>query len=198
MKEHNTTQSFFEKYKKWFIALIGMQLIPATLMIGGFMSMVVYFYVNDDANFHPYKSYVVSGFEVGYVDGGKAYVSGKTVPWTIWLNYKYDTDKLKEKVLKEKDEYLAQFPESERGSKLAEMKINNIKLPLQLELDKRFTDGLDFYADHVKQRINRDDWASDEDYQKALKNEAWKVGYAHGYREGLAGRWYRIARDSLR
>jgi len=30
-----------------------------------------------------------------------------------------------------------------------------------------------------------------------LQDEAWKVGYAHGYREGLAGKSYDTARSSL-
>ena len=77
------------------------------------------------------------------------------------------------------------------------MKLDNIKLPLQLELEKRFRTGVNFYADYVKQRVQRESFASDEEYQKALQDEAWKVGYAHGYREGLAGRWYDIALSSL-
>jgi len=77
------------------------------------------------------------------------------------------------------------------------MKLHNIKLPLQLELDKRFKSGLSFYADHVKQRIDRSNFLSDEAYNKALEDEAWKVGYAHGYREGLAGSWYEQARRSI-
>jgi hypothetical protein len=97
-----------------------------------------------------------------------------------------ETDKLKEKVALEKEEYLSQFPESERGSKLAEMKLDNIKLPLQLELDKRFKTGLDFYADYVQQRVKRESFASDEEYQKALQDEAWKVGYEHGYCNGVS------------
>jgi hypothetical protein len=100
--------------------------------------------------------------------------------------YYRKTNKLKEKVALEKEEYLSQFPESERGSKLAEMKLDNIKLPLQLELDKRFKTGLDFYADYVKQRVKREYFASDAEYQKALQDEAWKAGYEHGYCNGVS------------
>jgi hypothetical protein len=198
MKEQNTTQSFFAKYKKWFVALIGIQLLPTILMIGGLVSMVVYSVATNDVHYHPYKSYIISGAEVGYPEGKKdKHSGGKTSP-SSWSHYKYDTRKLKKEVFKEKEEYLVQFLESERGLKLAEMKINNIKLPLQLELDKRFTSGLDFYADYVKQRVSRDDWASDEDYQKALQNEAWKVGYDHGYKEGRNRHLSSTAHDSLR
>ena len=106
-------------------------------------------------------------------------------------------NELKEKVALEKGEYLSQFPESERGSKLAEMKLANIKLPLQLELEKRFRTGVNFYADYVQQRVKRESFATEEEYQKALQDEAWKVGYAFGYLGGSAGRWYEIALRSL-
>jgi hypothetical protein len=154
--------------------------------------------MNNDINFHSYKSYIISGFKQGHSDGIENHVSGKKVPLTLWYKYECDTGRLKEKMLIEKEEYLSQFHESERGSKLAEMKLNNIKLPIQIELNKRFTDGLDFYADYVKQRIKREDFASDSEYQEALQDEAWKVGYAHGYNEGLDGNMYDRARRSLR
>lgn len=162
-------------------------------MIGG----ISYSILNNNTNFHAYKSYIVSGFKSGFKDGQSNYVRGQHPPSTLWSDYKYDTSKLKEKVILEKEEYLSQFPESERGAKLAEMKLNNIKLPLQLELGKRFSSGLNFYADHVKQRINRGNFLSDEAYNKALEEEAWKVGYAHGYREGRNGSWYEQARRSI-
>jgi hypothetical protein len=198
MTKQNSTQSFFQKYKKWILTIIGIQLVPTIIVLSVIIGGIGYSMMNNDVNFHSYKSYIISGFKQGHSDGIENHVSGTKVPWHLWLNYKYDTDKLKEKMLIEKEEYLSQFSESERGSKLAEMKINNIKLPLQKELDRRFTSGLDFYADHVKQRVKREDFASDLEYQAALQDEAWKVGYAHGYREGLAGYWYDSARDSLR
>ena len=82
--------------------------------------------------------------------------------------------------------------------KLAEMRTNNIKLPLQLKLKKRFKTGINFYANYVKQRVKRDKFNSDKEYQKALKKEAWKAGYAFGYREGLAGYSYKTAQLSLK
>ena len=191
------TQSFLVKYKKWLIALGGLYLIPRILMISVIIGASIYLYVNNDTNFHPFKSYIVSGFREGHVDGAKSHVSGQIPSRSIWQNYKNETRTLKEKVALEKEEYLSQFPESERGSKLAEMKLNNVKLPLQLELDKRFKTGLDFYADYVKQRAKRDSFASDAEYQETLQDEAWKIGYAHGYREGLAGWGYDTARRSL-
>jgi hypothetical protein len=188
MSNQNQLQSFFVKYKKWLIVLVSLYLIPRILMISAIIGACIYLYVNNDTNFHPFKSYILSGVREGHADGSKNHVSGQRPSSSLWSNYWWKTRELKEKVALEKKEYLSQFPESERGSKLAEMKLDNIKLPLQLELDKRFKSGLDFYADYVKQRVKRESFASDEEYQKALQDEAWKVGYAHGYREGLAGR----------
>ena len=198
MKEQNTTQNFFTKYKKWFVALIGIHLIPSILLIGGFIGVIVYNYVNNDVNFHPYKSYIISGFDAGHSDGKKNYVSDPSYTSSIWVKYKDQTETLKKTVYLEKEAYLSKFPKSEKGIKLAEMKLHNIKLPLQLELEKRFTSGEDFYADYVAQRIKRDNFTSNSEYQQALKSEAWKVGYAFGYREGLEGFGYTSARRSLK
>jgi hypothetical protein len=197
MVEKNTTQSFLKKYKKWFVALIGFQVIPLILLVCAVIGSIAYSYVNNGFS-HSYKPYIISGFKEGHSDGATYHVFGKKAPITLWWKYKCDTGRLKDKVLLEKKEYLSQFPESERGAKLAEMKLNNIKLPLQLELDKRFTSGLAFYTDHVKQRVKREGLATDAEYQEVLQDEAWKVGYAHGYNEGLNGTWYNSARDSLR
>ena len=197
MSNQAKPQSFLVKYKKWLIALGSLYLIPRILMISAIIAGSIYLYVNNDTNYHPFKSYILSGFKAGHADGARDEVSGQRPKSTLWNKYWWETDKLKEKVALEKEEYLSQFPESERGSKLAEMKLDNIKLPLQLELDKRFKTGLDFYADYVKQRVKRESFASDAEYQKALQDEAWKVGYTHGYQEGLNGFWYEIARRSL-
>ena len=192
MSNQDQPQSFFVKYKKWLIALGGLYLIPTILMISAIIGASIYLYVNNDTNYHPFKSYILSGFKAGHADGikeytGSSYETRKALHTTPWRKYKTVTDKLKEKVALEKEEYLSQFPESERGSKLAEMKLDNIKLLLQLELDKRFKSGLDFYADYVKQRVKRESFASDAEYQKALQDEAWKVGYEYGYRNGISG-----------
>jgi hypothetical protein len=198
MSNQDQLQSFLVKYKKWLIALGSLYLIPRILMISAIIGASIYLYVNNDTNFHPFKSYILSGFKAGHADGSKNHVSGQIPSRSLWSNYWWETRNLKEKVALEKEEYLSQFPENERGSKLAEMKLDNIKLPLQLELDKRFKTGIDFYADYVQHRVKRESFASDEEYQKALQDEAWKVGYAHGYREGLAGRGYDTARNLLR
>ena len=197
-------QSFFEKYRKWIIGAAGIYLIPTILIISAIIGGIIYSIVNNDTNFHPYKSYIMAGFNEGFSDGVKNYSSNNegsarlrlhNTPWRI---YKDQTNDLKEKVALEKEEYLALFPESERGIKLAEMRIQNIKLPLQLELDKRFTKGIDFYADYVKQRVKRESFKSDKEYKGALKNEAWKVGYEYGYYVGASDNTERSGLLSLK
>ena len=198
MTKQNTVQSFFIKYKKWFIALLGIQLIPVMLLITLFGGGAIYLYVNNDINFHPYKSYIIKGYYAGHSDGREDAIRGKIPDWSLWDAYFRDTRKLKEKVMQEKRNYLFQFPESERDMKLAGMRIDNLKLPLQLEFDKRFTRGVDFYADYVEQRVKRENFKSDKRYKVALKDEAWKAGYSYGYRTGLARHNVRYGLSSLK
>lgn len=202
MSNQDQPQSFFVKYKKWLIALGSLYLIPRILMISAIIGGFIYLHSMNDNDYHTFKSYILSGVREGHADGLKNYVKSSfetrlAVASSPWRKYKSETRNLKEKVALEKKEYLSQFPESERGSKLAEMKLDNIKLPLQLELEKRFRTGVNFYADYVKERVKRESFASDEEYQKALQDEAWKVGYAFGYNYGLDGESYDSARSAL-
>ena len=272
MTEENAIKGFFVKYKKWFIALIGVQLIPVVLLVALFGGGAIYVYMNNDTNFHAYKSDIISGYHAGHSDGRRDEVKtergGFFTPWeryksatrslqeradlekqeylaqfaepargvelaiidvgnlklplqieldkrfkndkefytdynaknpevkgseitgsvtSLWFEYKKETESFKKRVLREKQEYLAQFPASERGMKLAEMRSQNIKLPLQLELRKRFKTGLSFYADYVKKQVKREDFKSDQEYKDELESVAWKVGYSCGYRKGLQG-----------
>jgi hypothetical protein len=186
-------QSFFEKHKKWIIALVGIQLVPLILLGGG----AIYLFANNDINFHPYKSYIIKGYKIGYSDGSRDEVHGQIPAYSLWDTYWRETEAIKKQVALEKKEYLEQFPKSERGDKLAEMRIKNIKLPLQLELEKRFTRGIDFYAHYVKQRVNKESFSSNAEYQEALQDEAWKAGYAYGYRTATAGHTSRHGLHSL-
>ena len=202
MSKQDQPQSFLIKYKKWLIALGSLYLIPKILMIGAIIGGFIYLHSMNDNDYHTFKSYILSGVREGHADGLKNYVKSSfetrlAVASSPWRKYKSETRNLKEKVALEKKEYLSQFPESERGSKLAEMKLDNIKLPLQLELEKRFRTGVNFYADYVQQRVKRESFATEEEYQKALQDEAWKVGYAFGYNYGLDGESYDSARGSL-
>lgn len=203
MTQENKQQSFFTKYKKWIIAFVGLQLVPVVILLVIFGGGAIYIFSNNDTNFHPYKSYIMKGFRAGFSEGVKDYsrdgryearVKLHSTPWSV---YEDETSKIKKEVTIERSEYLQQFPESERGIKLAEMKQQGIKLPLQQQLDKRFTRGVDFYADYVKQRVNRNNYDSDEEYNKALKDMAWKVGFEYGYYAGLADYTERSALRSI-
>ena len=191
MTKQNTVQSFFVKYKKWFIALLGIQLIPVMLLITLFGGGAIYLYVNNDINFHPYKSYIIKGYYAGHSDGERdqnnVFGNYKYLHATLWSRYRTKTNELQKLVALEREDYLNQFPEAERGIKLAEMRINNIKLPLQLELNKRFKRGIGFYTNYVEQRVKRESFNFDAEYQKALEDEAWKAGYSYGYGEGFSG-----------
>lgn len=204
VKGQKTTESFIAKYKKWIIALVGIQLIPTILVISTVIVSVIYHYANNDTHFHPYKSYIISGFKVGFKDGEKDHNSDKSfrireiLPSTIWDNYDFETEEMQKRLLQEKEDYLAQFPESEKSIKRAEIKLNNIKLPLQIEVEKRFTSGLQFYAHYIDQKVKREKYNSDIEYNNALDDEAWKVGYAEGYRQGKMGKNWVWIKDYLR
>ena len=102
MSNQNQPQSFLVKYKKWLIALSSLYLIPRILMIGAIIGASIYLYVNNDTNYHPFKSYIISGFKEGYADGSKNHVSGQIPSSSLWDNYWWETRNLKEKVALEK------------------------------------------------------------------------------------------------
>ena len=74
----------------------------------------------------------------------------------------------------------------------------NIKLPLQLEFNKRFKRGVDFYAHYVKQLVKRENFESDKEYRDELEDMAWKVGYSYGYYTGASGNSERSGLLSLK
>lgn len=192
--EQNPISSFFIRYKKWIVAAVGIQLIPALILVSVFLGIAMYLFVNNDANWHAYKSDIRRGYNAGLEDGVKSRgISNSKIDYllaTPWDKYETETIEMQEQVVKEADEYLAQFPEEERGSKRAQMKIDNVKLPLEKALEKRFKKALAFYADFVAQQIKREAFASDMEYEAALKKEAWKVGYEYGYARAWAfGKW---------
>jgi hypothetical protein len=186
--EENKKEGFFVKYKKWIVALISLQLIPTIVVLGTFFSIAIYLFINNDSNWHPYKSYIQSGYSEGMADSNKDRgildTEIKYITETPWNKYRDETNLLKKQVMIEKDEYLSSFPEAERGVKRAEMTVENIKLPLEQKLHKRFTEALDFYADYVKKQVDRSKYASEKEYQQALREEAWKRGYEYGYAKG--------------
>lgn len=188
MNEQNSTQSFFIKYRKWLIAAVSIQLIPGILLMCTFLGVMIYQVVNSETRGHPYKSSIVKGFNQGVDDGNKDHgVGNRTSDYSIqtpWYKYSEETEQIKKQILQEKDKLLGQLPENERGSKRAEMKLDGTKLPLEEQLENRFARPLAFYADYVANRIKREAYSSEQEYNLALKKEAWKVGYEYGYGEG--------------
>lgn len=165
-----------------------MLMISPLFIVAGYVGYTVVSTIIGSAEYraHPFQSDIIAGYRAGYKDGEKDHISGeRNIMSTEWGAHYNETTRLKKRALDEKEEYLAQFPESERGAKLAEMKLNNIKLPLEIELKKRFTNGLQFYTDLVEQKVKRENYKSEEEYQEALEKEAWKVGYAEGYSDGI-------------
>ena len=71
MSNQDQPQNFLVKYKKWLIALGSLYLIPRILMISAIIGASIYLYVNNDTNFHPFKSYILSGFKAGHADGSE-------------------------------------------------------------------------------------------------------------------------------
>ena len=202
--EQNAIQSFYSKYKKWIHALIGINLIPTLFVIAIFLGSAIYIFINNDTNWHPYKSYIRSGYYAGYEDGWKDEhtidpQSARTaLSATPWREYEWETEILEKEVIKEKDQYLAQFPKEQRNEKLIEMKIEGKTLPLELKLKKRFKYGIDFYAALTKQLVKREAYNSEKEYQQALRDTAWKLGYSFGYYSGLSGDSYRSGLLSLK
>ena len=188
MNEHNTTQSFFTKYRKWLITAVSIQLIPGILLMCTFLGIMIYQYVGSDIRWHSYRPHIEAGYHAGMRDGNKDRGSlpkrTEYLAATPWDQYEMETPLKQEQAAKERDEYLAQFPESERGVKRAEMSAKNLKLPLELELDKRYRHGIDFYTDYVAEKIKREDYANDKEHIEAMQTEGWKLGYAYGYGKG--------------
>ena len=202
--EKNTTQSFYNKYKKWILALVGIHLIPTLFVTSLFLGTAIYIFVNNDINWHPYKSYIRSGYHAGHGDGIgdrstiDPYEARGALSATPWKKYASETKALVEEVMKEKTHYLAQFPQEQRNDKLVEMKMEGKTLPLESKLKKRFKYGIDFYADLTKQLVKRETYNSEKEYQQALRDTAWKLGYNYGYCTGLTGSSYRSGLLSLK
>ena len=189
-------QNIFIKYKKWIIAAIGVQVIPTLLFIITLIGFMVYSYTSSEIRGHPYMQYIYGGYNIGVEDGakdkglandhesGEYSKSRESLMHTPWVIYRVETTKLKKQTLKEKEGYIESFPVAERGAKLADMNINNIKLPLQQKLDQRYKQAINFFIDLVTERVDRGNFLSDEAYNKALEQVAWKLGYEYGYGKG--------------
>lgn len=188
MNEQNVPQNIFIKYRKWLIAAISIHLIPGILLLCTFLGVMIHVYVSDDILWHPYRPHIQAGYEAGLKDGNKdrglLEKRYNYIDATPWEQYQNETPHIQKQAAKERDEYLAKFPENERGAKRAEMSVQNIKLPLELEAENRFTDGIDFYTDYVAKNVIRADYANDKEHLKAMQSEGWKLAYAYGYGTG--------------
>lgn len=184
--------SFFTRYKKWVYALLGMQLVPGLIVLFMFMGCGIYMFANNDSNWHPYKSYIKKGYSVG-LEEGRRDKGGMRDNWdyeraTSWSKYREENSLLEKQAVKETDDYIAQFPESERGGKRAQMKIDKVKLPIAQKLAKRYRNPLDFYAHEVGEKVKKENFKDIKEYEKTLHEEAWKVGYEYGYARGWGNR----------
>ena len=188
-------ENVFVKYKKWIIAGLSVYIVPTLILAVLFITYITYGYFGSELRSHPYQQYIYGGYNVGVQDGDKdkgshrrwseEYYQNKSYLDNIpWLDYKEETEVLQKAVIVEKDEYLAQFTGSERGEKLAEMRINNIKLPMQQKLDARISNVATFYTDYVEKKIKRENYKGDDEYNEALLHEAWRPGYEYGYGSG--------------
>ncbi len=186
--EQGSIEQFLIRYKKWFIAALGLHMIPGLIFFSTVIGIIVYGYVGSDIRWHSYRPHIEAGYGAGLRDGNKdrGSLPRRTdyLDATPWEQYKMETTRIQERAAKERDEYLAQFPENERGAKRAEMSAQDIKLPLELELEKRFRHGRDFYTDYVAKKIKREDYANDKEHIEAMQTEGWKLGYAYGYGKG--------------
>ena len=202
--EKNTTQSFYNKYKKWILALVGIHLIPTLFVTSIFLGTAIYIFINNDINWHPYKSYIRSGFHAGHGDGIgdrstiDPYEARGALAATPWEKYDWETRKIEIEVMKEKAQYLAEFSQEQKNEKLIEMKMEGKTLPLEAKLKKRFKYGIEFYAALTKQLVKREAYNSEKAYQQALRDTAWKLGYSFGYYSGLSGDSYRSGLLSLK
>lgn len=109
----------------------------------------------------------------------------KATPWEI---YKIETKKIESQIVKEKDEYMSQFPREQQGEKLAEIELKNIKMPSEKLYSNRYKKRVDFYVDYVNKKVKKKEYTSKLEYIKALRDEAWKLGFEYGYAEGRAYR----------
>jgi hypothetical protein len=191
--------NIFVKYKKWIIAGLGVYIVPTLILAVSFITYVTYGYFNSDIRSHPYQQYIYGGYNIGVQDGDKDrkvnnhpdntkeyFKSREYLDDIPWLTYKEETEILQKAAIAEKDQYLAQFTGSERGEKLAEMRLNDIKLPVQKKLEERFSNVATFYMDYIENKIKRKDYKSDDEYNQALSKEAWRLGYEYGYAKGRA------------
>ncbi|MDG1437098.1 MAG: hypothetical protein P8P83_04920 [Rickettsiaceae bacterium] len=69
--DQQAEENIFVKYKKWFIAAVGVQMIPGILLLMTLLGMMIYNYVDSAIHWTPYKQNIYSGYNIGLEEGIK-------------------------------------------------------------------------------------------------------------------------------
>ncbi|MDC0864359.1 hypothetical protein OAP56_00185, partial [Rickettsiaceae bacterium] len=194
---------FYKKFKKPIFAWYGFWWSIGALFLLYFLSTFVYVGYNiifvepkeaAKKEYYSIKNYMEDGRSAGGVDGDKDWekyvwkeVNGK-IPTnytkledTLWEQYKKEIKEYESLAQSEKEEYLSQFENSERSEKLAEFRLEGGKFLSEKKLENVFGIAKDFYIDYVDKKIKREDYASEDEYVKARRKEAWRVTYEYEY-----------------
>ena len=190
---------FYKKVKKplfiWYAFLGSMVVIFFLhLLLRGFNYCFVELPKIKQLEYYSIEKYLEEGRSAGTDDGradwrkyiklqpgGKIPTSYTKLGDTPWEKYKLELKEYKSLAQSEKEEYLSQFEDSDRSRKLAEFRLEGEKFPSEKKLENVFGIAKDFYIDYVNKKIKRENYASEDEYVKARRKEAWRVGYEYEY-----------------
>ena len=81
--EQGSIEQFLIRYKKWFIAALGLHMIPGLIFFSTVIGIIVYGYVGSDIRWHSYRPHIEAGYGAGLRDGikqiGVVYQAGRTI-----------------------------------------------------------------------------------------------------------------------
>ena len=193
---------FYKKFKKPIFVWYGFWWSMGLLLLLYFLSSFVYVGYNmifvepkerAEKEYYSIEKYMEEGRGSGMDDGARdrrkryqeasvksqnTYIKLKETPWE---KYKQEIKEYESLAQLEKEEYLSQFENSERSGKLAEFRLEGGKFPSEKKLENVFGIAKNFYIDYIDKKIKREDYASEDEYVKARRKEAWKVGYEYEY-----------------
>jgi len=192
----------YKKFKKpifvwyglrWAIGALFFLYMLSTFVYVGYNMLFVEPKERAAKEYYSIEKYMNKGVSSGMDDGNtdwrkyiKLQPSGK-IPTnytkledTPWEQYKKEIKEYESLAQKEKEEYLLQFNDNERTEKLAEFRMDGGKFPSEKKLENVFGTAKNFYIDYVDKK-QREDYASEDEYVKARRKEAWRVGYEYGY-----------------
>ena len=69
--EQGSIEQFLIRYKKWFIAALGLHMIPGLIFFSTVIGIIVYGYVGSDIRWHSYRPHIEAGYVAGLRDGNK-------------------------------------------------------------------------------------------------------------------------------